>query len=419
MTTGDSEVMIFPVTASPMCRVQPIDDAIHAHLSRRYWDWRTLYEQAPTASPMQHPDAVLVEARHASQHRCRPALAVAELNERCVAAAPLIPKVTRLRRLGGIGLNTRVSGLRLGGNDFLQREHHLETAAALMQAVLDHVVQSGASFLLIEDLDEQSLLAATLKAVLPPSWFIYRHAGMQPRRRIQLPNTPEAYWNTFSSKTRSTFRRKLKKFGETRLERITSVADVARFLDTAHSISLQTWQTRQFGLRIRNNAEEIELLTTLAQLGCLRSYLWFANQEPIAFTLGHQANGCFHYEEVGYAASYAKHSPGQMMLIQMIDDLLRHDRPEWFDFGGGDADYKQLFANHESCSGTVWLCPPTLANSAAVNYLRGCRRLRSAARQAIVTSGLANSARQWVRYGWNRLTRQTATAAVPTATADE
>jgi CelD/BcsL family acetyltransferase involved in cellulose biosynthesis len=145
------------------------------------------------------------------------------------------------------------------------------------------------------------------------------------------------------------------------------------------------------------------LLTILAREGLLRCYLWSANGEPIAFTVGNQDKGAFHYEEVGYMTAHAQFSPGQMMLVQMIDDLLTTNRPEWFDFGGGDADYKQVFANHESQSGTLWLWPPIWSNVATVNYIRGCRILRHSVRRVVVNSGFAQRARQWVRYGWNRV----------------
>jgi CelD/BcsL family acetyltransferase involved in cellulose biosynthesis len=285
------------------------------------------------------------------------------------------------------------------GNARLQRRADQRLTQELLQLALQHVAESEAGFLLIEDLDEASPLSAAMSQSLPAGWLTFRHAGVQPRRRIRLPETPEQYWSKFSSKTRSTFRRKLKKFGQTRLDRITNIEQVPAFLEAAHRISVQTWQSRQLGLRVRNDDAERAQLTTLARLGLLRCYLWHVDGEPVAFTIGNQGHGCFHYEEVGYLTAHARNSPGQMMLLQMIDDLILHDRPEWFDFGGGDADYKQLFATHESRSGTVWLFPPTLCNRLTVAYLRGCHGLRRALRRGIGELGLASRFRQRVRYG--------------------
>lgn len=406
-----------PDTSTLTVKCVAIDAALHDHVSRSYWDWRGLYERAAVRAPLQHPDYVLGEVRHAAPQRCQPVLITAERNGEVVGAAPLVPKVFNTRRVGSLGPGRRVYGLRLSGNEFLLSQPDATVTAALWEATFAQVRESRASYLLIEDLDEQSLMSQVGTTTIPTDWLQFRHAGVQPRRRIQLPATAAEYWGGFSKKTLQTFRRKLKKFGETRLERITSEADVPRFLEAAHRISLETWQTRQLGLRVRNNAEELELLTTLARHGLLRSYLWSTNGEPVAFTIGNQDRGCFHYEEVGYKTPYARFSPGQMMLVAMLDDLFQHDRPDWFDFGGGDADYKQQFANHESRSGTVWLWPPSLGNVLTVQSLRASRRVRHLVRRSIVSLGYANQARQWVRYGWQRLTQRK--AAVTSAPSEE
>jgi CelD/BcsL family acetyltransferase involved in cellulose biosynthesis len=217
--------------------------------------------------------------------------------------------------------------------------------------------------------------------------------------RIRFPEQGLDYWNQFSKKTLSTFRRKLKKFGDARLERITQPEQVREFLALAHEISRQTWQSRRLGLRIRNNDAERASLSALADAGLLRSYLWFANGEPAAFCVGNQAQGVFNYEEVGYATKFAKFSPGQMLVVQLIEDLLAHDRPEWFDFGGGDADYKRMFANHTSESGTVWVTPPTWKARASLGWIQCGRTLKQTARRTIATLGLATRVRQWIRYG--------------------
>ena len=85
------------------------------------------------------------------------------------------------------------------------------------------------------------------------------------------------------------------------------------------------------------------------------------------------------------------------MLQQIVEDLLRHNSPKYLDFGGGDAEYKQQFANRESRSGTVWLVPPTWRANWSLKYLNACRKVRSTVRSLIKKSGLGTRARQWVR----------------------
>lgn len=385
-------------TAAPTTFVAPIDAALSAHQSARYWGWLRLYEVDATTCPFQHPDVALIDIGHGPKTAHEPVLIGVD-DVVCRGLAVLAPKTVSTRRIGGFGPNRTLSGLRVIGNGFLQPHADGDVTADLFRAALNHVAAVGAAFLLIEDLDVSAPLHDVVQSQLPTGWMTFRHAGMQPRRRIQLPESTEQYWSKFSGKTRSTFRRKLKKFGKTRLDRITELDQIPAFLAAAQTISEQTWQTRQFGLRVRHDDATLEQFAALARLGLLRCYLWHVENEPVAFTIGNQDHGCFHYEEVGYTSTHARFSPGQMMLVQMLDDLIRHNRPEWFDFGGGDADYKQLFATHESTSGTVWLFPPTIANHLTVPYLRGCHTFRHTARKWIGEAGLTSRFRQWVRYG--------------------
>jgi CelD/BcsL family acetyltransferase involved in cellulose biosynthesis len=193
------------------------------------------------------------------------------------------------------------------------------------------------------------------------------------------------------------WRRELKKFQQPRLERISTVEQVPRFVALAQQVSAQSWQTRQFGLRVSNDEATRRALAALAANGLLRSYLWFDGDLPIAFAVGNQDRRCYHYEEVGYDTSFARLSPGRLMLWQILEDLLNEHPPEWFDFGGGDADYKQLFATHESRSGSLWLLPPTTNSRVTLSLLQAGQAVRQTARQIVRQVGLASRMRQWFR----------------------
>lgn len=381
------------------CRVLPVDEAFQSHVASEYWRYRELHDSDREACPLQHPDVILTDLAHRTAAGLPAVTITASVGETIEAMGLLVGKEVSPRRLGGLVGSAPLRGYRLAGQGFVGAGTDAMLTSELLAKTLEHVQSAGAAFLLLEDLDVESPLGVALKQALVSGWSGYYHAGIQPRRRIALPSTTDAYWQQFSSKTRQTFRRKLKKFGTTRLDRIQTVEDVPRFLDAAHAISLQTWQTKQFGLRVSNDLATTAQLTKLAELGFLRCYLWHVDERPVAFTIGNQCHGRFHYEEVGYLTEFARHSPGQMMLIQMIDDLIVHEHADWFDFGGGDADYKALFANQSSQSGTVWLFPPTWCGRATAGYLHSCQRGRALVRSAIARSGWTTRFRQWVRYG--------------------
>jgi hypothetical protein len=396
-------------TATPLIGSTPIDEELTHRVSDRYHDWYRLYEADATACPLAHPEVVLTDLEQAPPAITKPVLIHALSEARCVGIGALVPKTVSSKRIGAFPVGWKLAGHRLPGNGFLLEEPDDQLTQQLLTAALQMVQSTGSQFLLIEDLDDASPIARLLEEQCLSGWTVYRHADRQPRRRIQLPETCEQYWQKFSSKTRQTFRRKLKKFGTTKLERFTDPADVPRFLEAANRISLQTWQTRQFGLRVRNDAAAIAQATRLAELGLWRSYLWCVEEQPVAFTVGNQDHGVFHYEEVGYLPEYAKFSPGQMMLIQMIDDLITHQPAAWFDFGGGDADYKELFANQSSQSGTVWLFPPTLAGRTTQTHLTWSLSARQWVRRQIADQGWTTHFRQWVRRGNTKPTTTTDT----------
>lgn len=382
--------------ASPV--VVPIDEAVAQHISQVYWDWRAAFDHDPLASPLQHPDYVLAElAAGRTTSPLQPVAILEDSDRDQPVLGILIPKMVRTSIVGGIGPSWTLHGLRLAGGRFLGERTSVEQQRRLLRCVVQYAAAYHADFLLIEDLDQQSVLfqAAHDRAFHEALQFATHES--QPRRYIDFPSTAEDYWQTFSSRSLSKFRRNLKKFGKTRLERVTSIEQIPDFLKSAHDISLQSWQSRQFGLRIRNDEAELRQLTALAQHGMLRSYLWWIEDKPAAFAVCNQHRGCFRYEEIAYCAEFAQFSPGRTMLHQIVEDLLSHDCPTCLDFGGGDAEYKQQFSNRESRSGTIWLVPPSRRARWTLSYLKVCRRLRSAGRELIKKAGLATRARQWFR----------------------
>ncbi len=382
------------IEGSSATRVIPIDRGT-AHS-----DWSVMFDRDPQANPFQHPDYVMAEMEEPTfQSNLSSVLLRTGSDTECSGIGVLIPKLVRTSQVGGIGPRWTIRGFRLSGGRFLTPGDLVETQSTLLSAAIRYCSSVGAEFLLIEDLDEQSSLALAVRAETKQGFKIFAAREIQPRWRIAFPSLEEEYWKTFSSRTRRAFRTRLKKFGQTQLVRITDVGQIPDFLTAAHEISKQSWQSRQFGLRIRNDANELRCLSVLARHGFLRSYLWQVEGKPAAFALCHQHAGHFRYEEIAYCAEFSPLSPGETMLQQIVEDLYQHNLPKLFDFGGGDAEYKRRFGNLESRSQSLWLVPPTWRAGSTLAYLNGCRGLRSVARRAVKATGLATKARQWLRYG--------------------
>jgi CelD/BcsL family acetyltransferase involved in cellulose biosynthesis len=376
-------------------RVLPI------HRNSNCSEWQSLFDRDTRANPFQHPEYVLTELdQNIANAGLQPIIVRSGTERDCDGMGVLVPKSVATKQVGGLGPSWSLRGYRLVGGEFLLApESTTETQSELLAAAIRHCSDVGAEFLLIEDLDEQSSLSKLIQNGAARGFQLFAARDIQARWRIEFPDNEEEYWKKFTSRTRSKFRARLKKFGRSHLERITSVDQIPAFLKAANEVSTQSWQTRQFGLRIRNDESELRRLSVLAEQGFLRSYLWQVDEKPAAFALCHQRGGCFRYEEIAYCAEYSLLSPGVTLLQQIVEDLYRNDLPRFFDFGGGDAEYKQKFGNLEGRSQSLWLVPSTWRASSSLAYLKFCRSLRSSARSIVKSCGLATTARQWLRYG--------------------
>lgn len=385
-----------PSSCEPV--VLPIDAAVCEHLSQGYWDWRAAFDRDPYASPLQHPDYVLSElATGRIKSRLNAVVVRDGADDNHPTLGILVPKTVRTSQVSGIGPGWTLQGLRLAGGRALGDVASPGQLNRMLKRATRHAADSGADFLLIEDLDTATPLYRAVQEHASHGCQLFASHDFQPRRYIDFPESESEYWATFSSRSLSKFRRNLKKFGRTELQRVSEIDQVPDFLRAAHEISKESWQSCQFGLRIRNDDAELRQLTILAQHGMLRSYLWWIEGRPAAFAVCNQHGGCFRYEEIAYRAEYGQFSPGRTMLHQIVEDLLRHDSPSVLDFGGGDAEYKQQFANRESSSGSVWLVPQAPRAQVTLKYLKLCRWIRSTGRAVLLQAGLGTRARQWIR----------------------
>lgn len=387
------------------------------HLSANYWRWLDLFHRDPDARITQHPDYLFAEVTSCDEHKqqcsfdksatplkaARPiVLCEATSGDRLIAVGVLVPKLMTTRQAGGFGWNTKFEGYRLAGNRFLGPRNGEQSVTndlqrQLLSACATFAREQQATYLLIEDLERDDPLFAAAESLARDGFQMYCPSGIQERLTIEFPAKPEEYWQKFSSKTRSTFRRKQKKIGASRLVRITEPGQVAEFLEAAHIVSQRTWQSAQLGLRIHNNDIEAQLFTFLAMQNALRSYLLYVDEKPTAFLIGTQFQGYFSYEEVGYDRDFADRSPGLVLLLHVLDDLLKDNPPRRFDFGGGEADYKRLFATSTSESGSVWLVPPGFRSQFWLGFLRTCRLTDRLARASVRRLGLTTLLRQLIR----------------------
>ncbi len=315
----------------------------------------------------------------------------------------LAPKLAKSGRIVGKRVPIQAHGVRLVGNQVIGKQD-----ANSAQKFVDQAVNSlevlNRDCLLIEDVEVGSVMWRTLRSAQKAGSRLFLPNGIQRRFKIELPESMDDYWNSFSKKPRYNLRRAVKLAGDINVECITDAGQIAGFLDAAHAISTKSWQSQRIGVRIANDDRELQRYVALATLGLLRCYLLTTGEThphgadvPVAFVVGTQCNGYYSYEEIGYDQDFASVSPGKVLLIKLLEDLYSRNTPKWLDFGGGDAEYKRTFANHSTRSGNVVLFAKTRRARAVAAGMTAARATDSFLRATIGWLGLKTRLRQWFR----------------------
>lgn len=172
-----------------------------------------------------------------------------------------------------------------------------------------------------------------------------------PARHWKLRLTPYSRDKTlskFSKKHRYNMRRADRILSEAtnhslEVDVATSPQDLDWFIPAASSIVSGTYQDA-LGVGFKDSSYWRETLSYEASVGRLRCYLLRSQDNMIAFQVGSIHRGVYYLEATSFTPSYARFSPGQVLLCRVIEDLCSCGG-ESIDYGYGDAQYKQMYGS--------------------------------------------------------------------------
>lgn len=164
---------------------------------------------------------------------------------------------------------------------------------------------------------------------------------------IPLPPAFEDYLASLRRSTRKSAAYAMRRFArelDYTHEVVSRPDQIDAFLRAGESVSRKTYQW-QVGQRLVNDADTQARYRRLARQGRLRCHLLRVNGEPCAFARGEIGGRTFNYETPGFDPSLQKYSPGLVLMMWTIRDLIEHTDCTLFDFGaGGDHfGYKARF----------------------------------------------------------------------------
>ena len=201
--------------------------------------------------------------------------------------------------------------------------------------------------------------------------------GRQDYRRhfIDMRQSFDDYLAQFSSKTRSTLRRKARKLADDAggyfVTEHRTPAEIEAFLSAALPLSARTYQARLLDAGLPDTPEAKRAMLQTAEAGRMRAFLLHAEDQPIAYlslpVIGSEKSPTLVYAHLGYDPAWARLSVGTVLQMNALERLFAEQRYFWFDFTEGDGAHKELFGTgHAACSSVV-LLEPTLANRTLLN----------------------------------------------------
>lgn len=226
----------------------------------------------------------------------------------------------------------------------------------------------------------------------------------------------DEYLGSFSSKSRSTLRRKVRKFeketgGAIRWRCYSTSDEMKEFHRLARSISAQSYQERLLDAGLPDEKEFRAAMVDAASNGKALGYLIFFHGEPAAYLYCGVENGIVGYNYLGYMPKFADLSPGTVLLYLAMQDLFGGRAQRVFDFTeGGDAgkhSQKRFFSTGSvRCADVYWLrLAPGNAAVALVHTF--CDWSGEAMGGLLARLGVKNRVRQWIR---RRASQQTPTS---------
>ncbi len=228
------------------------------------------------------------------------------------------------------------------------------------------------------------------------------------RRFIDMTTSFDDYMSRFSGKTRSTIKRKVRKFeaasgGAIEWSSYRSAAEMDQFHALARDISKLTYQEKLFDAGIPDDGDFIAEMHDLAAADSVRGYILFFKNKPISYLYLPVRQGRVIYGHLGFDPAFGKHSPGTVLQLLALEHLFSEGKYRLFDFTEGEGPHKRLFSTLERYCGNVFYLRPTFKNRCILRLHLAVRGLSDLTDTLVVKSGLKERLRRALR-GQSRAT---------------
>ena len=203
------------------------------------------------------------------------------------------------------------------------------------------------------------------------------------RFSIHLAGDFKQYVNNFSGRTRSTLRRKLRKFNEASGGAIDwreyrTPEQIAAFFPLARKVSAKTYQERLLHVGLPADQSFFRSAQALASENEVRAYLLFLKGEPISYLYCPVRERVVFYDYLGYDPQFAPLSPGTVLQMLALKALFAEQQFTKFDFAEGEGQHKEIFGTESCLCGDVYVIRRSLKPALLIALHRSVDRASAA-----------------------------------------
>jgi CelD/BcsL family acetyltransferase involved in cellulose biosynthesis len=225
-----------------------------------------------------------------------------------------------------------------------------------------------------------------------------------PRYYIDMQQSFAEYKGKFSSKTRSTISRKVRKYtehcgGSISWRVYRSPGEMAEFFRLARTVSRITYQERLLDAGLPDSEEFCEEMEQLARQDRVRAFLLFHQDRPVSYLYCPISNGVVIYAYLGYDPDYMNFSVGTVLQWLALEYLFDEKIFRFFDFTEGQSEHKKLFATGSVQCANVFFVRDNLRNVCLLQMQRAVDRFSKFTGDRLEQLGIKSSLKRLIRSG--------------------
>jgi len=222
---------------------------------------------------------------------------------------------------------------------------------------------------------------------------------------VDLSGSFDEYQKRFSSKTRFTLRKKIRKFtelsgGALEWKVYRRPEDIDELFRHARHVSSRTYQEKLLDAGLPDSPEFVAQAKTLAEADSLRGYVLFSCGRPVAYVFCPAVDGAVIYQYVGYDPDFREQSPGTVLQYLLLESLFAEKKFAVFDFTEGEGTHKELFATRSVSCADLYFIRPTVRNTILVMLHLAMSRLSKGIVSLLKKLNLHRRVKALIRFGW-------------------